>query len=132
MASWIMLACGCVMASLGMLALNGRHAAQYRHPRKAGWGFILVGAGFALDGVPRLVGWSYAVGADLAGVAMMFVVLGGVLQILGRPTSRAARLPTSLTGTNKPELHRATPDVSGWPAEGEQGLALGEGGPRSI
>ncbi|MFE4785668.1 hypothetical protein ACFRI7_38235, partial [Streptomyces sp. NPDC056716] len=81
MTSWIMLACGCLLASLGMLTLNGRHGAQYRHPRKAGWGFILIGAGFALDGVPRLVGWSYEVGADLAGVAVILCVLGGVLQV---------------------------------------------------
>ncbi|WRZ95374.1 hypothetical protein OHB54_43970 [Streptomyces sp. NBC_01007] len=131
MDSWIMLACGCVMASLGMLTLSGRRGAQYRHPRKAGWGFILVGAGFALDGLPRLVEWSYEVGADLAAVAFVLIVLGAVFQILGGPTPRAARLLTSLAAANKPEPHRATADVSSGPAEGEQGSAPGDDGPRS-
>ncbi|MFE6760445.1 hypothetical protein ACFVDQ_43840 [Streptomyces sp. NPDC057684] len=131
MTSLIMLACGCLMAFLGALTLNGRLGAHHSHPRKAGWGFILIGAAFVLDGLPRLVGWSYAVSADLAGVAMVFVVLGGLLQILGRPTLRAARLLTSLADTNKPELHRATANVSGWPAEEEQGPALGDDDSRS-
>lgn len=65
MTSWIMLACGCLLASLGVLTLSGRHGARYRHPQKAGWGFILFGAGFALDGVPRLAGWSFGVGSGL-------------------------------------------------------------------
>jgi hypothetical protein len=131
MTSWIMLACGCVMASLGMSTLSGRHGARYGHPRRAGWGFILVGAGFALDGLPRLVEWSYEVGADLAAVAFVLVVLGAILQIFGGPTPRAARLLTSLAATNEPEPHRATADVSSGPPEEEQGSAPGERGPRS-
>ncbi|MEV8031027.1 hypothetical protein [Streptomyces sp. NPDC086182] len=131
MTSWIMLACGCVMASLGMLTLSGRHGARYRHPRLGGWGFILVGAGFALDGWPGLVEWSYEVGADLAAVAFILVVLGAALQILGGRTPRAARLLASLAAADKPEPHRAAADVTGGPAGGEQGSAPGDSGRRS-
>ncbi|MET8099301.1 hypothetical protein ABZV29_22965 [Streptomyces sp. NPDC005236] len=126
MSSLIVLACGCLMAFLGALTLNGRLGADRSDPRKAGWGFILMGAASILDGLPRLVGWSYAVGSDLAGVAMIFVVLGGVLQFLSGPTLRATRLLTSLADTNKPEPHRATANVSGVRAEEEQGPIRGD------
>lgn len=130
MTSWIMLACGCLLASLGVLTLSGRHGARYRHPQKAGWSFILFGAGFALDGVPRLAGWSFGVGSGLAGVAMILIVSGAMLQFLGGPTPRAARLLTSMADTNKPEPRRAAANGSGWPAVGDQGAATGDDGPR--
>ncbi|MFD3451689.1 hypothetical protein ACFWVC_05870 [Streptomyces sp. NPDC058691] len=90
MTAWIMLACGCVMAAMGTSTLNGWRAAQYRQHHMAGWGAIVMGGGLALEGVPRLAGWSYRVGADLATVALALVVLGAVLQVLGRPV-RAKR-----------------------------------------
>ncbi|WP_328445443.1 hypothetical protein OG780_06075 [Streptomyces sp. NBC_00386] len=130
MTSLIVLACGCLMAFLGALTLNGRLGAHHSDPRKAGWGFVLMGSAFVLDGLPRLVGWSYAVGSDLAGVAMILIVLGGVLQVLGGPKLRATRLLTPLADTNKPEPHRATANVSGWPAEEEQDPSLGDDDPR--
>ncbi|WP_326784151.1 hypothetical protein [Streptomyces sp. NBC_00151] len=130
MTSLIVLACGCLMAFLGTLTLSGRLGAHHSDPRKAGWGFILMGSAFVLDGLPRLVGWSYAVGSDLAGAAMILVVLGGLLQVLGGPALRAARLLTSLADTDKSELHRATANVSGWPAEEEQAPPLGDDDPR--
>lgn len=90
MTAWIMLACGCLMAAAGTLTLSGWRAAQYRHHLMAGWGAIAMGGGLALNGVPRLVGWSYQVAAGLATVALILVVLGAVLQVLGRPV-RARR-----------------------------------------
>jgi hypothetical protein len=130
MSSLIMLACGCLAAFVGTLTLNSRLGADRSDPRKAGWGLILMGSAFVLDGLPRLVGWSYAVGSDLAGVAMILIVLGGVLQFLGGPTLRATRLLTSLADTNKPEPHRTTANVSGAPAEEEQGPTFGDDDPR--
>ncbi|MEU6535752.1 hypothetical protein [Streptomyces sp. NPDC047000] len=84
MAAWIMLFSGCFIVGCGVLILNGWRAAQHRHPGKAGWGFVAAGGGLALDGVPKLAGWSSGVGLDLAAVAMALVVLGAVLQIQGR------------------------------------------------
>ncbi|MGW1070753.1 hypothetical protein ACWD4F_40440 [Streptomyces aureus] len=89
MSALIMLACGFLMASLGVLTLSGRRPVRTVRPRWAGWGFVLIGAGFVLDGVPRTAGWSSEVGARLAGVAMVLILLGGVLGVLGgRPVKR--------------------------------------------
>lgn len=85
MTAWIMLACGCLSAVRGALTLSGWKAAQYRNHQKAGWGAIAMGGGMALNGVPRLVGWSYEVAANLATVALILIVLGALLQVLGRP-----------------------------------------------
>ena len=131
MTSLIMLACGCLMASLGALTLSGRLGVNRSHPREAGWGFILMGAAPILDGLPRLAGWSYAVVSDLAGVALALAVLGGLLQVLGMPTLRAGRLLTSPADTNRPELHRATANASDRPTKDEQGPASGDDDPRS-
>jgi hypothetical protein len=80
MTAWIMLASGCFIAVLGALTANGWRAAQYRQPRKAGWGRVAMGGGLALDGVPKLVGWPSEIGAALSTVALGLVVLGVVLQ----------------------------------------------------
>ncbi|MFD4709835.1 hypothetical protein ACFWN5_09080 [Streptomyces sp. NPDC058430] len=58
------------------------------------------------------------VGADLDGVAKIFVALGGLLQILGGTTLRAARLVTPLADTNPPTPNRTVQaaNVSGQPA----------------
>lgn len=48
----------------------------------------------------------------LDGVAMIFVVLGGALRILGGPTPRTARLLTPLTATNPHRTVQAA-NVSG-------------------
>ncbi|MEY2241950.1 hypothetical protein AB8A21_03160 [Streptomyces sp. BF23-18] len=130
MSSLIMLACGCLTAFVGTLTLNSRLGADRSDPRKAGWGLILMGSAFVLDGLPRLVGWSYAVGSDLAGLAMILIVLGGVLQFLGGPTLRATRLLTSLADTNKPEPRRTTTNVGGAPTEEEHGPTFGDDDPR--
>lgn len=104
MTAWIMLACGCLIAAGGTLTLSGWRAAQYRHPRKAGWGAIAMGGGLALNGVPRLVGWSYEAAADLATVALILVVLGAVLQVLGRPVrARSTTNGDTDGGRGKPD-----------------------------
>jgi hypothetical protein len=50
-----------------------------------------MGGGLALDGVPRLVGWSSGVGVVLSTVAMGLVVLGVVLHVRGGVSVRARR-----------------------------------------
>lgn len=130
MTSWIMLACACSIAFMGLLTLNGRHKAQYRHPQKAGWGLILFSLGLTLDGASSLVGWSAEAGGSLAGVAMLLGGSGAVLQLLGGPIPRAARLLTSMADTNKPEPRRAVANVNGSPAMGDQGAATSDDGPR--
>ncbi|MPY31135.1 hypothetical protein FNH09_07320 [Streptomyces adustus] len=130
MTELIVLACGCLMVFLGALTLNGQLGAHRGDPRKVGWGLILMGSAFVLDGLPRLVGWSYAVGSDLAGVAMILAVLGGVLQFLGGPTPLAARFAMSLADANKPEPQPTTANGSGVPVEEGQGPALGDDDPR--
>ncbi|WP_432180922.1 hypothetical protein [Streptomyces sp. NBC_00063] len=52
------------------------------------------------------------VGGGLDGVAMIFVVLGGALQILGGPTPKAARLLTPLAAPNPHRTVQAA-NVSG-------------------
>lgn len=51
-------------------------------------------------------------GGGLDGVAMIFVVLGGALRILGGPTPRTARLLTPLAATNPHRTVQAA-NVSG-------------------
>lgn len=88
MAAWIMLFSGCVLMGCGVLILNGWRAAQHRHPGRAGCGFLTTGGGLALDGVPRVAGWSSEVGMHLATVGLVLVVLGAVLQIPGGSFAR--------------------------------------------
>lgn len=88
MTAWIMVFSGCVLMGCGVLILNGWRAAQHRHPGRAGWGFLAMGGGLALDGVPKAAGWSSEVGLDLATVGLVLVVLGAVLQISGSPFAR--------------------------------------------
>jgi hypothetical protein len=91
MTAWIILVSGCFVAAMGTLTLNGWRPAQSRQPRKAGWGVVAMGGGLALDGVPRLVGWSSGVGVVLSTVAMGLVVLGVVLHVRGGVSVRARR-----------------------------------------
>ncbi|WUD74828.1 hypothetical protein OG937_25590 [Streptomyces sp. NBC_00510] len=83
MTAWIMFACGCLSVVAGALTLKGRRAAQYRDPRKAGWGGVAMGGGFALDGGSRLAGWSSGVQWAVSIVALGLVLLGAALQVHG-------------------------------------------------
>ncbi|MFF3562136.1 hypothetical protein ACFYXS_19060 [Streptomyces sp. NPDC002574] len=84
----LMLASGSALVLLGVLALNGRGNAENTRSPVFGWGFIVMGGGFALDGGPTLLGLSIGARATLAGVALALVVLGGVLWLWGRTRAR--------------------------------------------
>jgi hypothetical protein len=86
-----MLFSGCFFAVCGVLTLNGWRAAQYRRPGRVGWGFLAMGGGLALDGAPKVAGWSSEVGLELATVGLALVVLGAVLQIPGGLFARFGR-----------------------------------------
>jgi cbb3-type cytochrome oxidase subunit 3 len=89
MTAWIMVICGCFIAVLGVLTRNGWRAAQYSRPVLAGWGTVAMGGGLAVDGLPRLLGWSSGVGFVWATVGLGLVVLGVVGQILSRAGRKA-------------------------------------------
>ncbi|SEF90784.1 hypothetical protein SAMN05216223_102439 [Actinacidiphila yanglinensis] len=92
MAAWVMVICGCFIAFLGVLTLNGWRAAQYRSPLVAGGGGVAVGSGLAIDGLPKLLGWSSGVGFALATVGLVLVVLGSAAQLYNRPGSKRHRV----------------------------------------
>lgn len=91
MTAWIMVVCGWFVVSLGILTLNGWRAAQYARPAMAGWGAVAAGSGLAVDGLPRLLGWSDGVCFGLATVGLGLVALGSVGQILSRSGWRHRR-----------------------------------------
>lgn len=95
MAAWVMVICGCFVAFLGALTLNGPRAARYRNPLVAGGGGIAIGGGLALDGLPKLLGWSSGVGFACATVGLVLVVLGSLAQLYGRPGSKRHRVKSS-------------------------------------
>lgn len=54
-----------------------------RQTRLGGWGQLLLGTGLAMDGVPRIAGWSYSINADVAAAGLVCVLLGCGLAIAG-------------------------------------------------
>lgn len=98
MAAWVMVICGCFIAILGALTLNGWRAAQYRNPLVAGGGALAIGGGLAIDGLPKLFGWSSGVGLAVATVGLVLVVLGSAAQLYGRPGARGRRMESSRCG----------------------------------
>jgi hypothetical protein len=50
-----------------------------------------VGAGLALDGVPKLLGWSAHTGFAMATVGAALVVCGSVAQVIGGPARKPPR-----------------------------------------
>lgn len=85
-AAWVMFVAGCTIAALGVRALRGGGDGGSR-PRAAlrgGVGRILMGAGLAADGVPKIAGWSSGVGFTVAGAGLAAVLLGVVLQLRTR------------------------------------------------
>ncbi|WP_037600765.1 hypothetical protein [Streptacidiphilus rugosus] len=79
MSAWIMLVVGCTFIVGGVSVLNGWRAATYSDKRLSGWGNIAVGAGFTLDGLPKIVGSSDAVGLLFAIAGLALIVVGVVL-----------------------------------------------------
>jgi hypothetical protein len=76
MSAWIMLVVGCTFIVGGACVLNGWRAAQYADRRLGGWGHIAIGAGFSLDGLPRVAGWPDSVGLVCATVGLALIVVG--------------------------------------------------------
>ncbi|MET8630354.1 hypothetical protein ABZW30_42755 [Kitasatospora sp. NPDC004669] len=71
----------------GAAVLNGWRVARYSDARLGGWGHVAMGAGFSLDGLPRIVGWPDAVVFFCAVGGLVFVVLGvvvGTRELKGR------------------------------------------------
>jgi len=93
--AWIMFVCGCLIMSQGAWSSRIRGGSQPPSLQTA-MGRILFGAGLAIDGVPRIAGWSAGTGATVAGIGFALVVLGGVLWIRGSRKPKRARLPDDI------------------------------------
>jgi hypothetical protein len=89
--AWFTLGAGCFFVAMGVLTLNGRGTAVYTRSPWAGWGWIAMGGGFALDGGPKLLGLSSGAAAALSAVAIGLIVLGAVLQIWRGAFAKARR-----------------------------------------
>ncbi|SEO57112.1 hypothetical protein SAMN05216267_103128 [Actinacidiphila rubida] len=91
MTAWIIVGSAVCVIVLGVLVLNGWRSAQYRHPLVAGWGGVAVGCGLALDGLPKLLGWSAHTGLAMATAGGILVVCGAAAQAVGGLTRKNVR-----------------------------------------
>ncbi|MFD0330577.1 hypothetical protein ACFQZC_26175 [Streptacidiphilus monticola] len=90
MSAWISLVVGCSFVVGGICVLNGWRAAQYLDPRLGGWA-TMMGAGFVLDGLPRVLGWPSSIGVIFGLVGFVLIVIGAVAALKDMRVWRRSR-----------------------------------------
>ncbi|WP_329132001.1 hypothetical protein OG552_11795 [Streptomyces sp. NBC_01476] len=83
MGAWVMFISGCTIVGLATRSFRAAREPRGAFPR-APLGQILLGAGLALDGVPRIAGWSPGVDSAVAAAGLLTILAGAALQLRRR------------------------------------------------